>query len=298
MHDQRLTHIIIAGAGAGGLELAIRLIRKFGQGNIQVSLVDPSLKYVWKPLYHEVAVGTLDYAENEVNYIAYSYRKGIQFLVGSLCGVNRTEKKVTIAPVYDHDQNLVLPERTLSYDYLVIAIGSVSNTFNIPGVEEHCFFLDKLNQAERFQRDFLFRIIRFIQTKDNSRALRVSIVGGGATGVELAAELRYALSQAIVYGSRSMELLQNLKIVIVEGADRILPNLLPIISEKVTHQLHGMNIEVLTGERVICATTKGLETQKGTVIESDGTLVAQPASIRPAAIAIKPVFIIHFPLYF
>lgn len=271
VNSKKVYSVVIVGAGAAGLELAIRLLKQFGRrGVIKVTLVDESLKYIWKPLYHEVAVGTVDYAENEVNYITYSHNRGINFILGNFCGLDRKKKLIVIAPVLDENQHEVIPQRNISYDFLVIAVGSISNTFGIPGVKENCFFLDKLFQAERFQRHFLYQILGFIQSEDFTRkSLDVVIVGGGATGVELAAELKYALSRAIMYGSKAASLIEHLKISIIEGADRVLPNLSKYISEKVTTQLQEMGITVLTGQRVTKATSEGVETNTNKFVKAD-----------------------------
>lgn len=274
MSNKPLYKIVIVGGGAGGLELAVRLAKKYHlKKKLSITLVDESLKYIWKPLYHEVAVGTVDYAQNELNYITYAHKKGFNFVLGSFFRLDKEKKEIVIAPVLDDNQKVVIKERILAYDLLVIAVGSTSNSFQIPGVKENCFFLDKLAQAERFQRDFLYKIIGFIQTNGNSeKKTKVVIVGGGATGVELAAELKYALSQAISYGSKSPAILKNLEISIIESADRILPNLSPYISKKVKDILIKKGISVLTGQRVTKATPLGVETNSNLFIESDVTV--------------------------
>lgn len=271
MSNPKKPEIVIIGGGAGGLELAIRLRRNFGTKNkFAITLVDESLKNIWKPLYHEVAVGTVDYAHDEINYISFTQQKKIRFLLGSLTNIDRINKKIVLAPVLDEDQHIIIPERVIAYDYLVIAIGSISNPFNIPGVAAHCLFLDKLIEAERFQKQFINNVLAFIQNNsDTPKSLNIAIVGGGATGVELAAELNYAFSRAITYGQKSEQLINKLKIVLLDGADRILPNLSPYISQKVTEQLQKMQVTVLTNERVVQATPEGLETASKKFIAAD-----------------------------
>ncbi|MBA2655056.1 MAG: NAD(P)/FAD-dependent oxidoreductase [Gammaproteobacteria bacterium] len=270
-HDKKKCQVVIVGGGAAGLELAIRLVKNFHrEKNIQVTLVDESLRYIWKPLYNEVAAGTVDIAQDEINYITYAHRKGLNFVLGSFCGLDKQLKQITISPVLDDEKKVIIPQRQIPYDYLVIAVGSVSNSFGIPGVKENCYFLDKLVQAERFQRNFLYEILAFIQTHEfDQKELNVVIVGGGATGVELAAELKYALSKAIHYGSKPSGLVENLKISIVEGAKRILPNLSEEISVKVTKELREMGIVVIPNQRVTKALATGLETASELFLTAD-----------------------------
>src|SRR5699024_8749114 len=142
------TRIIVVGGGAGGLELVTRLGRKLGRRDkAEVILVDDTLTHIWKPLLHEVATGALDQSLDEISYVAHAQANGYTFHAGTLIGLDRSERNLHLAPVFDAQGEQLLAARTLTYDYLVLAIGSVSNDFGIPGVAEHCYFLDSSNQA-------------------------------------------------------------------------------------------------------------------------------------------------------
>lgn len=154
MHD-KLPEILIIGGGAGGLELATLLGRRLGkQKKAHITLVDKNLTHLWKPLWHEVAAGTLNSHEDEINYLAHAYANHFSFQLGEMQRLNRQEKKIFLAPIYDQKQQIVIPEHTLNYTILIIAVGSVSNDFNTPGVTEHCLFLDSRNQADYLQQVF------------------------------------------------------------------------------------------------------------------------------------------------
>ncbi|WP_352339637.1 FAD-dependent oxidoreductase, partial [Psychrobacter sp. 16-MNA-CIBAN-0192] len=113
-------------------------------------------------------------------------------------------KTITLSPLYDELGHQILPKRTVHYDHLVIAIGSVSNDFNTPGIKEHCFYLDSNQQAERFQHALLDNFTRLHQDDDPLHSLNIAIVGGGATGVELSAELYHVSDLLKIYGLTNM----------------------------------------------------------------------------------------------
>ena len=201
MESSDLQHrIVVVGGGAGGLELATRLARGSGRrGRLSVTLVDGNLTHVWKPLFHEVAAGTLDSQADALPYLAQASRYGFRFHYGRMCGLDRARKRVRLAAVAGDDGAELVPERELAYDTLVMAVGSVSNHFGTPGAGEHCMYLDSAGEAQRFQQNMVRAFLR-AQTQETpltDSQLSVAIVGGGATGVELAAELRNAARRAV-----------------------------------------------------------------------------------------------------
>lgn len=177
--------IVIVGGGAGGLELATKLGHKLGKTNkANIVLIDKSRTHIWKPLLHEVATGSLDTSIDGVVYSAHAAKHGFNFQLGEFCDLDSNKKQLTLR--LDSDENNALLDCTVKYDHLVIAIGSISNDFNTPGVKEHCYFLDSHKQAERFQRALLNHFTQLHQNTDIDE-LRIAIVGAGATGVELSA---------------------------------------------------------------------------------------------------------------
>lgn len=132
--------IVIVGGGAGGLELATQLGRKLGKKKLaQIILVDKNRTHIWKPLLHEVATGSLDSDLDGVVYSAHAAKHGYQFQLGTFCGLSPEDKSISVAPITDDNGKVLLPERQIQFDKLVIAIGSVSNDFNTPGVKDNCF---------------------------------------------------------------------------------------------------------------------------------------------------------------
>lgn len=144
---------VIVGGGAGGLALASKLGRKLGRkGRADIVLVDSSPTHLWKPLLHEVAAGTLDSHEAEIEYLAQAAWSHFRYRRGYMDGLDRKRGEISIAPMFNERGVKIVPRRTLPYDTLVMAVGSVSNDFGVPGVKEDCLFLDNTDQAEQFQR--------------------------------------------------------------------------------------------------------------------------------------------------
>jgi len=258
--------IVIVGGGAGGIELATTLGNKFGRGKqVDVTLVDPKLTHLWKPLLHEVAAGTFDSHENDVDYIAQAHQHRFDFRLGRMDGLDRTKREISLAPTLDESGREFVPRRIVPYDTLVLAVGSVSNDFGIPGVREHCVFIDDRDQADQFQRAVMRNYIH-AQThpeRTTTDQLQVVIVGAGATGVELAAEMHNMARQLVVYGFDRINPDQDLKLVILEAADRILPALPERLSEAAEKQLRKIGVEVHTGRRVTRVIAEGVQTEDG-----------------------------------
>lgn len=268
---QKLPHIVIVGGGAGGIELAMLLGKKLGKRKQAViTLVDKSLTHLWKPLLHEVAAGTLDSHGDELNYLAHASLNHFQFQLGEMNGLDRSRREISLAPVRNDQGDEISPARTLQYDILVMAVGSTANDFGISGVKQHCFFLDSREQADQFQQHFLRSLMR-AQNQAEPLApgqLHVVIVGAGATGVELAAELRYTVKQAVNYGLDRLDPLHDVRLTIIEAGTRILSALPERMSSAVTQELHRLGVEVMTSERVVDVTEEGLTTSSGQFIPS------------------------------
>ena len=259
-----LHRIVIVGGGAGGLELATQLGNSLGkQQRAQIILVDHQLTHLWKPLWHEVAAGTLMTSENELSYIVHAYLHHFEFQYGSFLKLDKQHKQITLAAV-TNQQQLVLPERTLAYDTLVLALGSVSHDFDIPGVEEHCYTLDSYQDCQHFQQQFLQQLMRL--QEQQQQELTIAIVGGGATGVELAAELQFACEQALNYKHKPKPVSYNIAISLIESAPRLLAGLPEKISLATQQELARRNIQVVLDEQVSEITPEAIHTKSGRVI--------------------------------
>ncbi|MGS2721577.1 NAD(P)/FAD-dependent oxidoreductase [Paraglaciecola aestuariivivens] len=261
--------IVIVGGGAGGLELVSRLSRKLGKkGLAQIVLVDRQATHVWKPLLHEVAAGVIDKNSDGVDYSIHATRHHYQFQLGNMSDINRITKRIKLDAILDEQGEVLIPSREISYDYLVLAIGSVSNDFGTPGVSQYAYLLDSLAQAERFHKALLNQLLKINQEPDLTRSLKVAIVGAGATGTELAAQLHHIANLARSYGMPHMSS-KRLAISIIEAGERILPALPERIAQSAKKALTKLGIKVLENTRITSASKQGFVTDQNELIEAD-----------------------------
>lgn len=254
-----IPRIVIVGGGAGGLELATRLGDKLGKKQrAEITLIDRNSTHIWKPLLHEVATGTLDVDIDQVTYRAHATAHHFEFQLGSMTGLDRDQRHVILAPLTDESGEEVLAERRVGYDYLVLAMGSVSNHFNTPGIAENCIFLDSPDQARRFHRRLLEAYIKLNSPQHPKDNLNIAIVGGGATGVELSAELHHAAKEFNQYGFTEMNR-DRLKITLVEAGPRILPALPERIAMAAHRELEKLGVKVRVATKVTSAGEHGLQ---------------------------------------
>ncbi|MDF5572337.1 NAD(P)/FAD-dependent oxidoreductase [Vibrio parahaemolyticus] len=277
-----MTRIIVVGGGAGGLELATKLGRTLGRKNrAQITLVDRKASHLWKPLLHEVATGSLDEGVDALSYRAHAKNHSFDFQMGSLQDIDRERKVIILSELKDEHGELLMPSRELEYDLLVMAIGSTSNDFNTPGVRENCIFLDSPEQAHRFRTEMNNEFLK-LHAKNGNGTVDIAIVGAGATGVELSAELHNAVKELRTYGFGDLDS-SKLNVNLIEAGERILPALPPRISSAAHQELVKLGVNVRTATMVTKAEKDCLTTKDGEKI---------PAQIMVWAAGIKaPDFI-------
>jgi NADH dehydrogenase len=263
-----LHRIIVVGGGAGGLELATALGHRLGRrGRADVILVDASATHLWKPLLHEVAAGSLNSYQDELNYIAHARLHGFRFQFGRMEGLDRDGRRIVLAAITDDAGNEVVPPRSVAYDTLVIAVGSVSKDFGTPGVRRHCRFLDSRQEAEDLHRDLLFAMLRADARPAGDADVGVAIIGGGATGVELAAELRHMSEELVRYGAPAGP--GSLRIALIEAGERLLPALPERLSRSVAEALRQLGIDVRTRARVTLVDGAGVHLADGATVAAE-----------------------------
>jgi NADH dehydrogenase len=249
--------IVIVGGGAGGLELATKLGDRFGSRKsaskkVSVILVDKNRTHLWKPKLHEVAAGSMDLADQELDYIAQAHWHHFSFRLGELTGIDRQTRQIQVAPFFDDSGELVTPQQTIHYDTLIISIGSLTNDFGTPGVEQYAQRLESLVDAKRFHLRLINACLRAqVETQPlASHQLQVVIIGAGATGVELAAELHRTTRAIISFGMDRVDPVKDLKVILIEAAPRILPALSTRISTAAEKLLVDLGVEVMTSAKV------------------------------------------------
>ncbi|MFC5519573.1 NAD(P)/FAD-dependent oxidoreductase [Polaromonas jejuensis] len=272
-----MQRIVIVGGGAGGLALATQLGKSLGKkGLADITLVDAARTHVWKPLLHQLAAGSFDTHAEEIEYLAQARWNHFKFRLGSLVGVDRHNKTLQLAASYDEAGREITPAQQLGYDTLVIAVGSQTNDFGTQGAAEHTIKLDSPQAAKHFNDRLINACIRAqtVPRAAGSGRLTVAIVGGGATGVELAAELHAAARVLANYGFDHIHPEKDLQIVLVEAAPRLLAQLPERLSESAMRELRKLAIEVHTNEKVVEVTADGLKMASGKVISSSITVWA------------------------
>ena len=272
--------ILVVGGGAGGLELATALGRKLRRPLAEVTLVDCSLTHIWKPLLHEVAAGVLDAGREALSYAAQARWNHFRFVAGRMTGLDRQRRVIKLAAWQGRTSKVETPAAEIGYDTLIVAVGSVGNDFGIPGVAEHCIFLDSATQAESLRENLLERhISRATQHLD--APLRVVVIGGGATGVELSAELVDANRHLAYYHHTREQGLENLQVTLLEAGPRLLPALPDRIGQGALKDLEDMGISVHTKTTVKLANATGLVDADGNVIEAE--VMVWAAGVRAPA---------------
>jgi NADH dehydrogenase len=274
----------VVGGGAGGLELATRLGDKLGRrGKADVTLIDKAPTHLWKPLLHEIAAGSMDLGHHELDYLAQAHWHHFHYRTGEMVGLNRSRREVLVGPVVEEDGTEVTPARGYPYDTLVLAVGSLTNDFGTPGASEHAICLETPKQAARFHRRLVDACLR---AQNQSKPLRpgqlqVAIVGAGATGVELAAELHKTTRELVAFGLDRIDPDRDITLHVIETADRILPALPERISEAATELLGKLGVKVYTGAKVAAVMPNEVRLANGCSINAE--LVVWAAGVKAPA---------------
>ena len=273
--------IVIVGGGAGGLELATRLGKAYGRGNkVIVTLVDKNRTHIWKPKLHEIASGSMDFGDHEVDYMAQAHWNHFTFRIGELKGLDRTNKNIDLFPYLDSDGSPVTPIQQIEYDTLVVCVGSLSNDFGTQGVKEFALKLETQHDAKQFHSKMVNACIRAHHQKEviHKRQLHVAIIGAGATGVELAAELHRTTREVVAFGLDRIDPEKDIKVSLIEAAERILPALQPRFSLTTEDLIKKLGVQVFTSSKVMEVMSNGIRLADGRVLESE--LVVWAAGVK------------------
>jgi len=281
--QQKIPRIVVVGGGAGGLELVTRLGDKLGRkGRAEVVLIERGRTHFWKPHLHELAAGTVDLDVHELDYLAQSHWHGFRYRYGEMVGLDRSTKQVLVGPVHDESGVEIVPARRIDYDVLVIAVGSSINDFGTPGVAEHAIALESTVQADRFHR----RLVNaFLRAHSQSAPLRpeqlnVAIVGAGATGVELAAELHNSTRELVSFSLDNIDPDKHIRLHLIEASPRILPALPQRISSAAHRLLNELDVEVHTNARVAEVLPQAVRLADGSIIAAE--MVVWAAGVKAA----------------
>jgi len=273
--------IVIVGGGVAGMALATRLGDDLGKsGRASITLVDKSFAHVWKPILHCFAAGTARNPNDRISFLSQASRHYFEFWPGEITAMDRDARTLTLAPIDGPDGERVLGERTLDYDLVVLSLGSRANDFNTPGVIDHCLFIDNLVEANSFNDKFRMEQLRAF---GENVPLDIAIVGGGATGTQLAAELHKALDLASLYSFGRKR--PDLKITLLEAGPRILPAFPEAVSAAAVEELNRIDVTVRTSAMVSGADAKGFILKDGTHIPA--ALMVWAAGVKAPEVTTK-----------
>ncbi|NLI27513.1 MAG: NAD(P)/FAD-dependent oxidoreductase [Acetobacter sp.] len=259
------SEILIVGGGVAGLALATRLGNSIGkQGLARITLIDKSFSHVWKPMLHCFAAGTAQNENDRISFMAQANRHHFEFWPGEVTALDRESKQAVLGPLRGTDGRVVLEGRTVDYDALVLSVGSCANDFGTPGVAENCLFIDNLVEANGFNEKFRMELLR---AYSGDIELNIAIVGGGATGTQLAAELHKSLELTGLHSFSQTPPVLN--ITLLEAGPRILPAFPESVSQAAQKELERIGVKVQTNAMVSGADAEGFSLKDGTHIKAD-----------------------------
>jgi NADH dehydrogenase len=269
--------IVILGGGFAAIATAQRLEKRLRPDEAELVLISRENFSLFTPMLPEVSSGALD-----VRHIVTPIRSQLrrtQFILADVTGVDIDAQSVT----YTH--TLTGDCETLSYDQLVIAIGSATSTFNLPGVAERVFALKTLEDAGILRNRFIWLLELADTTADDAerkRLLTLVVVGGGFTGVEATGEMVELFHSVGRFYPRVRK--NDIRIVLVEGGASLLPGLPARMGRYSERDLRKRGVQVITGDGVKSADDDGLELASGRRIET--RTIIWSAGVRPRPLAV------------
>lgn len=231
--------ILIVGGGYVGLYAARRILKKMRYGEATVTVVDPRSYMTYQPFLPEAAAGSIS-----PRHVVVPLRRvlpGAEVLTGRVTSVDQDRKVATVAP-------LVGDSYEVPFDYLVVALGAVSRTFPIPGLAEQGIGMKGVEEAIALRDHVLRQLDKADSTTDEEvrrRALTFVFVGGGFAGAETVGEVEDMARDAARYYSRVSR--EDMRFLLVDVADRILPEVGPELGEWGREHLRRRGVEVHLG---------------------------------------------------
>ncbi|MEW9529052.1 NAD(P)/FAD-dependent oxidoreductase [Microbispora sp. NPDC049125] len=276
--NRKSKHIVVVGGGYVGLYTALRLQRtlrgELRDGSVRITLIDPQSYMTYQPFLPEAAAGNIS-----PRHVVAPLRRvlpKVRILNGRVSKVHHEAMTVTFEPAVGH-------AREIEYDVVVMAAGSISRTLPIPGLAEAAIGFKSVGEAIALRNRVLALLDRAESTEDEEirrRALTFVVVGGGFAGIEALAELEDMTGDAIGYYP-SIEK-KDLRWVLIEASDRILPEVGPEMGTWTAEQLRERGIE-LKMETLLKSCEGGLvKTSDGD--EFEAATIVWTAGVKPSPV--------------
>jgi NADH dehydrogenase len=239
-------HVVIVGAGFGGLAAA----RKLARADVRVTIVDRSNHHTFQPLLYQVAMAALSPAEIAVPIRAvFRDDRNVSVLMAEVVSFDLDAGRITLAD-----------QATLTWDYLVVAAGAESNYYGHPEWARYAPSLKSIEDAIEIRRRVLIALERAESTTDEAlrrELLTFVVIGGGPTGLELAGAIAELARPIAESDFRHIDP-SWIKVVLIEAGDRLLAAFDPRLSEKAKSQLGEIGVEVRTDVRVTNIDARGV----------------------------------------
>ncbi len=262
MENKTPKRILIVGGGFAGLTVAMELERKLGRDpSVEITLINRENFFLFTPMLHEVAASDLDLT-TIVNPVRKMLRR-VNFLAGEVEQIDLEQKRVIVSHGFDHHPH------TLEFDFLVFGLGSVTNTYGLPGVQEHALTMKSLGDAMRVRN----RVIAHLEEADSDccgktdSLLTFVVAGGGFAGVETVAAINDFVRRAV----RSYPHLTGdlLRVILIHSGPVILPELeesLGVYAQKI---LAARQIEIRLKTKIESFSGEAIRLTDGTMIPTN-----------------------------
>lgn len=255
--------VVILGAGFGGLTAARAL-----DSLADVTLVDRHNFQTFLPLLYQVSTAGL--AADHVAYpIRGALRKtGVKFRMGSPISVDHRNKSVKLDS-----------SETLDFDYLIVALGSTTNDFDIKGVAEHSLGMKSVSEALNIRSEIMRRFEDLCRFEDDTQ-FSIAVVGGGPTGVEMAGAIAELKRGPL--NSDNAQAAKNMSVFLIEAGPRLLPSLSKKSSDRTKKDLEKLGVTVFTGAAVKQVAPRQIHLSDGKSIPAEITIWAAGVKGEPA----------------
>jgi NADH dehydrogenase len=268
MAEHQNPHIVVLGGGFGGLTFC----QRFRHPSARVTIVDRTNHYLFQPLLYQVATAGLSAPEiaQPIRSILAS-RSNVTVLLDQVTDFNLPKRQV------------LLGEKALEYDYLVLALGGCTSYFGHAEWEQFAPGLKTLGDALRIRSRVLLAFEQAENTEDaaaREKLLTIVIVGGGPTGVELAGAFAELARTVLKRDFRRIDP-ASARIILIEAAPVVLAHLPPDLSESARRQLTKLGVQVRTSTRVKALREKEVELEGGEIIRAENILWAAGVSATP-----------------